>query len=145
VPLLTLAAGAVGLSLSAPWVYSRLIDPRLALASKVLPFTEGALGATGDAGSFYVLPILVVSFAGYAFAVISARKKGHRVISAPYMCGEQSTDIGAVRFRGPMNVWKDYTAANIYASEFIGEDKITPWINVAALVILIVLFAGVAR
>jgi len=145
VPLLTLASFAVALSLLAPWVYSRLIDPRLALGSKALPFTEGVQGATSDAGSFYVLPILIVSFVGYAWAVIAAIKKGHRVVSAPYLCGEQSPDSGEARFRGPMNAWEQCTAANIYASEFIGEEKITNWINMAAIVILIVLFAGVAQ
>lgn len=144
VPLLTLAAAAMALSLSAPWAYTRLIEQRVALSGNLLPAT-GALGATGDAGSFYVLPIVIVSFLGYTFAVLSALKKGHRVISAPYMCGEQSTDLKTPRFRGPLNLWTDYTAANIYASEFIGETKLTSWINIAALVILIVLFAVAAQ
>ncbi|UFS70417.1 NADH-quinone oxidoreductase subunit L [Geomonas sp. RF6] len=149
IPLLTLAAGAIGLSLVAPWAYSHLIDPRLAVATATLPFSAAVggagAGAPSDAGSFYVLPIMIVSFLGYSFAVLAARRKGHRVISAPYMCGEQHPDLGQPRFRGPFNVWKDYTAANIYASEFIGEEKISTWINIAAVVILILLFAGVAR
>jgi len=147
VPLVTLAIGAVALSVVAPWLYSWLIDPRIVQATSIVPFgAQGPLGATSDAKAFYVLPIMVVSFVGYAFAVLAARRKGHRVVSAPYMCGEQSPgDIATPRFRGPFNVWKDYTAANIYASEFIGEEKISTWINIAAVVILIILFAGVAR
>jgi len=36
-------------------------------------------------------------------------------------------------------------AANIYMSEYLGEEKISYWINIVSLIILIVLFGEVLR
>ena len=59
------------------------------------------------------------------------------------MCGEQYPDITQPKFRSHLNNWKDYVPANIYMQHFIGEDKISYWINSIALIILIVLFGEV--
>lgn len=75
----------------------------------------------------------------------AVKSKGHRVISAPYMCGEQYADCAQPKFRSHLNSWKDYTAANIYMQDIIGEEKISYWINIVSLVILIVLFGEVLR
>lgn len=148
VPLVTLASAAIVLSLGVPWLYTSLVDPVLASYKPglfVKPFETGPLGLTSGVGAFYVLPIFLVSIIGYLAAVIAAKQKDHRVFSAPYMCGEQYSDISQPKFRSHLNSWKDYVAANIYMQEFIGEDKISYWINSIALIILIVLFGEVIR
>jgi ech hydrogenase subunit A len=148
VPLVTLAVAAIVLSLGVPWLYTSLVDPVLASYKPGLfvePFETGPLGLTSGVGAFYVLPIFLVSIIGYLAAVIAAKQKDHRVFSAPYMCGEQYPDISQPKFRSHLNSWKDYVAANIYMQDFIGEDKISYWINSIALIILIVLFGEVLR
>lgn len=148
IPLLSLAVGAIVLSLAVPWLYTTLVDPVLACYKPGLfvePFKTGPMGFTSGAGAFYVLPIFLVSIIGYIAAVVAAKQKDHRVFSAPYMCGEQYSDIAAPKFRSHLNNWKDYVAANIYMQDIIGEEKISYWINIIALIILIVLFGEVLR
>jgi ech hydrogenase subunit A len=148
VPLVTMAVGAVVLSLAVPWLYTTLVEPVVAIYKPGLfaePFQTGPFGLTSGTGAFYILPIFLVSIAGYMISVLAARAPGHRVISAPYMCGEQYPEPSEPKFRGHLNAWKDYVAANIYMSEYLGEEKISYWINIVSLIILIVLFGEVLR
>ncbi len=147
-PLVSMGIGAIVLSLAVPWLYTTLVAPVVASYKPgvfVQPFTTGPLGLTSGAGAFYILPIFLVSIIGYIMAVLAAKQPGHRVISAPYMCGEHFHDPAEPKFRGHLNVWKDYVAANVYMSEFLGEEKISYWINIVSLIILIVLFGEVLR
>jgi len=147
-PLVTLAVAAIVLSLGVPWLYTSLVDPVLASYKPGLfvePFKTNPLGLTSGAGAFYVLPVFLVSIIAYIAAVVAAKTKDHKVISAPYMCGEQYPDITQPRFRSHLNSWKDYVPANIYMQDIIGEGKISYWINIVALIILIVLFGEVIR
>jgi ech hydrogenase subunit A len=148
VPLMTLAVAAIVLSLGVPWLYTSLVDPVLASYKPGLfvePFKTNPLGLTSGAGAFYVLPVFLVSIIAYIAAVAAAKTKDHKVISAPYMCGEQYPDVTQPRFRSHLNSWKDYVPANIYMQDIIGESKISYWINIIALIILIVLFGEVIR
>jgi ech hydrogenase subunit A len=77
--------------------------------------------------------------------VVASQRGGHRVISAPYMCGEHYADPTQPKFRSHMNSWREYLAGNVYLHEFIGEDKISYWINILSLIILIVMFGEVVR
>ena len=148
IPLVTLAIGAIILSLGVPWLYTTLVAPVVASYKPGVfdqPFTTGPFGLTSGAGAFYILPIFLVSIVGYIMAVVAAKHTGHRVISAPYMCGEHFHDPAEPKFRSHLNTWKDYVAANIYMSEFLGEEKISYWINMVSLIILIILFGEVLR
>lgn len=148
VPLVTMAVGAIALSLAVPWLYTTLVEPVVASYKPGLftePFRTGPFGLTSGTGAFYILPIFLVSIVGYMISVLAARSTGHRVISAPYMCGEQYSDPSEPKFRSHLNTWKDYVAANIYMSEYLGEEKISYWINIVSLIILIVLFGEVLR
>jgi ech hydrogenase subunit A len=148
VPLITMAVGAIGLSLAVPWLYTILVEPVVASYKPgifVNPFQTGPFGLTSGTGAFYILPIFLVSIVGYMVSVFAARSGGHRVISAPYMCGEQYPEPSEPKFRGHLNAWKDYVAANVYMSEYLGEEKISYWINIVSLIILIVLFGEVLR
>ncbi len=148
VPLVTLAVAAIVLSLGVPWLYTSLVDPVLATYKPGLfiePFKTNPLGLTSGAGAFYVLPVFLVSIVAYIAAVVAAKTKDHKVISAPYMCGEQYPDATQPKFRSHLNSWKEYVPANIYMQDIIGESKISYWINIIALIILIVLFGEVIR
>jgi ech hydrogenase subunit A len=134
--------------MAVPWIYTILVDPVVASYKPGLfvdPFKTGPLGLTSGVGAFYVLPVFLVSIIAYLMAVLASKKSGHRVISAPYMCGEQYPDPTQPKFRSHLNTWKEYMAGNVYLQEFIGEDKISYWINILSLIILIVLFVEVVR
>jgi ech hydrogenase subunit A len=147
-PLVLLAIGAIVLSMAVPWIYTFLVDPVVASYRPGLfiePFRMGPFGLTSGVGAFYVLPVFLISIVAYVFAVLASKKGGHRVVSAPYMCGEHYPDPSQPKFRSHMNSWRDYLAGNVYLQEFIGEDKISYWINILSLIILIVMFGEVLR
>ncbi|MEA5115330.1 MAG: proton-conducting transporter membrane subunit [Geobacteraceae bacterium] len=147
-PLVLLAMGAIVLSMAVPWIYTILVDPVVASYRPGLfvePFKMGPFGLTSGVGAFYILPVFLLSIVAYLFAVIASKKSGHRVVSAPYMCGEQYPDPSQPKFRSHMNTWRDYLAGNVYLQDFIGEDKISYWINILSLIILIVMFGEVVR
>jgi len=148
VPLVLLALGAIVLSMSVPWIYTILVDPVVASYRPGLfiePFRTNPFGLTSGVGAFYVLPVFLVSIAAYLLAVLASKKSGHRVLSAPYMCGEQYPDPTQPKFRSHLNSWRDYLAGNVYLQEFIGEDRISYWVNIFSLIILIVMFGEVLR
>lgn len=147
-PLVLLAMGAIVLSMAVPWIYTILVDPVVASYRPGLfvePFKMGPFGLTSGVGAFYVLPVFLLSIVAYLFAVIASKKGGHRVVSAPYMCGEHYPDPSHPKFRSHLNTWRDYLAGNVYLQDFIGEDKISYWINILSLIILIVMFGEVVR
>lgn len=148
VPLVVLASGAIILSLAVPWLYTILVEPVVASYKPGLfvePFRTMPFGLTSGVGAFYVLPVFLVSIIAYLMAVIASKKSGHRVLSAPYMCGEHYPDPTQPKFRSHLNSWKEYLAGNVYLHEFIGEGKISYWINILSLIILIVMFGEVVR
>lgn len=148
VPLVSMALGALILSMAVPWLYTTLVEPVVASYKPgvfVNPFKTGPFGLTSGTGAFYILPIFLVSILGYIVSVLAARRPGHRVISAPYMCGEQYPNPSEPKFRSHLNTWKDYVAANVYMSEYLGEAKISYWINMVSIIILIILFGEVLR
>jgi ech hydrogenase subunit A len=109
IPLLSLAIGVVVLSLAVPWLYTTLVEPVVAFykpGTFVNPFRTGSFGLTSGTGAFYTLPIFMVSILAYVISVLVARQPGHRVISAPYMCGEQYPDASEPKFRGYLNIWR---------------------------------------
>ncbi len=147
-PLTLLAIGAIVLSMGVPWIYTILVDPVVASYRPGLfiePFKMGPFGLTSGVGAFYVLPVFLISIVAYLFAVLASKKGGHRVVSAPYMCGEHYPDPSHPKFRSHLNTWRDYLAGNVYLQQFIGEDKISYWINILSLIILIVMFGEVVR
>ncbi len=148
IPLVLLAMGAIVLSMAVPWIYTILVEPVVASYRPGLfvePFKMGPFGLSSGVGAFYVLPVFLLSIVAYLFAVIASKKNGHRVVSAPYMCGEQYPDPSQPKFRSHLNTWRDYLAGNVYLQEFIGESKISYWINILSLIILIVMFGEVVR
>lgn len=148
VPLVLLALGAIVLSMAVPWIYTILVDPVVASYRPGLfvePFKTNPFGLTSGVGAFYVLPVFLVSIFAYLLAVLASKKSGHRVLSAPYMCGEQYPDPTQPKFRSHLNSWRDYLAGNVYLEEFIGEERISYWVNMFSLIILIVMFGEVLR
>lgn len=147
VPLTALAAGAVVLSLGVPWLYMLLIDPVTATYRPGLfPGTfKGPFDVTSGVPAFYVIPVLLFGIIAWMAFRVSGRGRGHRVITTPYMCGEQYHDKTKARFRGHLNQWQDYIPANVYMQDILGENKLSYWVNIVAVIIIIVLFGEVIR
>lgn len=102
---------------------------------------------SNNIGMFALYPVFVILALGviYAARVSSAKgffKRGSYV--TPYVCGLQDpTDSRRLGFKGPLGVWADFKTTNYYMENLIGETRISSWINLVAVGILIILLAGV--
>jgi ech hydrogenase subunit A len=131
--LISLSAGAGGLSVAAPWLYRWLfiLTPHAAHAPAYLSEAGVLENATGV---FAVLPLSVVALVAFIHAIWALRgARGVRIVT-PYLSGIQTAEPQI--FVGPMRRFVKAEARNYYLSSLFGEDKLTGWINLAAGLLL---------
>ncbi|BDV00258.1 oxidoreductase [Thermodesulfomicrobium sp. WS] len=145
-PLLILASAAVVVSFVAPGLYSSMVLPVL----ERFYSTDLYIAAQGvfinNIGMFAVFPIFLVMVLGVVWAARASSKKrvSQRSYSVPYVAGLQDpTDPRRIGFKGPLGQWSDFTTSNYYMDQWIGEGRITGWINLVSTGILIILLTGV--
>lgn len=147
VPLWTLAVSAVVISFAAPGLYTSMVLPVLERFYSADLYTAARGVISNNIGMFAIYPVFVVMALGVIYAVRASSAKrffrrGDYV--TPYVCGLQ--DPSAPRrlgFKGPLGVWSEFKTTNYYMENIIGESRITAWINLVAIGILIILLAGV--
>lgn len=132
--LLTLAA--VFLGLAAPWLFERLQFAMireynsLALAAVIwIPVDNQTL--------MLVYPLYGLAALGFLWT-LGARSKGGK--SAPYMAGAQTARPG--EYLGPMNAATPAPYLNAYVPAFFGEERWTPGLNLAAGLLLALVFVA---
>lgn len=135
----SLCLGCAVLSIGAPWIYTWVITP----AEKKFYLLDYAIqgGVLDNAvGTFPVLPLGLAAAAGFLVAArVVRRTSGVRIVS-PYLSGAQTGEPGM--FAGPMGMPVRAEAKNYYMSSIFGEEKLTPWINLAAGVLLSLVIGG---
>jgi ech hydrogenase subunit A len=137
-PLVGLCVSAVLVSFSAPWLYTGLIEPAVA-AFGPAPY-EIVNGVFGSAvGAFAVVPLFVVVVVGVIFAVRAMGKTVVTPEAAPYFGGANTADSGG--YIGPMNKPIPVAASHYYMTALFGEEKLSRWVNGAALLLLALMFA----
>jgi ech hydrogenase subunit A len=136
-PLLGLCIGAVVVSFGAPWLYTELVAPALvAFGSSPFEISQGVFG--NPAGAFAVVPLFIVVIVGFFFAVRAMRKTEVTAAAIPYMGGLQNDDGSA--YIGPMNQEIQVESGHYYMSALFGEEKLSRWVNGAALALLALMF-----
>ncbi|KAF5050769.1 hypothetical protein DSECCO2_425950 [anaerobic digester metagenome] len=146
-PLLTLAVAAVLISFVAPGLYTSMVLPVLERFYDTDLYISARGVISNNIGMFTLYPVFVVMTLGVIYAVRASSSK--RLIKrgdyvTPYVCGLQdSGDSRKLGFKGPLGVWADFKTSNWYMESLIGESRITGWINLVAIGILIILLAGV--
>ena len=135
-PLTALCAGAVVLSVAAPWIYNSMLAPMF----KVAPFTMSFGSLDAATGSFAVVPLFVVLGLGVLFAAKAASGFRKVRIMPPYMGGANAAEDGA--YVGPMNGDIPFTAGNMYLGELFAEGKLTPIFNVLAAALIVLMLGG---
>ncbi|NLW80609.1 MAG: NADH-quinone oxidoreductase subunit L [Desulfovibrionales bacterium] len=147
VPLVFLATSAIIISFVAPGLYSAMVLPVLERFYSADLYVAAQGMISNNIGMFALYPVFVILALGviYAARVSSAKgffKRGSYV--TPYVCGLQDpTDSRRLGFKGPLGVWADFKTTNYYMENLIGETRISSWINLVAVGILIILLAGV--
>lgn len=137
-PLVGLCVSAVLVSLGAPWLYTGLIEPAVA-AFGPAPY-EIVNGVFGSAvGAFAVVPLFVVVVVGVVFAVRAMGKTVVTPEAAPYFGGANTADSSG--YIGPMNKPMPVAASHYYMTALFGEEKLSRWVNGAALLLLALMFA----
>jgi ech hydrogenase subunit A len=146
-PLWTLAVSAVAISFAAPGLYTSMVLPVLERFYSADLYTAARGVISNNIGMFAIYPVFVVMALGviYAVRVSSAKgffRRGDYV--TPYVCGLQDpSDSRKLGFKGPLGVWAEFKTTNYYMENLIGEARITGWINLVAIGVLIILLAGV--
>lgn len=137
-PLVALLSIVVILSIAAPFIYLKMIAPELAGEGE-MPFAvlNGAL--TGPAGTFVVLPLFAAMILG-GLAYFRFGGKGKVEIAEPYMAGIQGDKVGT--YVGPMNKTVKLTYSNYYIENIFGEEKMTPWVNRVAIMLVLLMIGG---
>lgn len=146
-PLVFLAVSAVVVSFVAPGLYSSMVLPVLErfYSTDLYVAAQGVI--SNNIGMFALYPVFVVLVLGVSYAVRASSSKRFFKRGAyvtPYVCGLQDpTDSRRLGFKGPLGVWADFKTANYYMENIIGESRITTWINLVAVGLLVILLAGV--
>lgn len=137
--LLSLCAGIGALSVLSPWIYQWLIVPVTGMGNAAAytiryGIFENAFGA------FAVLPLCVIAGVGFLVSILAVRSAQKSRVTMPYLSGLQTTEPRV--FKGPMNQLVTAEAGNYYLSSIFGENKLTAWINICALVLLTLVIGG---
>ncbi len=146
-PLLALAVAAVLISFVAPGLYTSMVLPVLERFYDTDLYIAARGVISNNIGMFALYPVFVVMTLGVIYAVRASSSK--RLIKrgdyvTPYVCGLQDPgDSRKLGFKGPLGIWADFKTSNWYMESLIGESRITGWINLVAIGILIILLAGV--
>lgn len=146
-PLLFLAVAAILISFVAPGLYTSMVLPVLERFYSIDLYIAARGVISNNIGMFALYPVFVVMTLGVIYAVRASSSK--RLIKrgsyvTPYVCGLQdSADPRKLGFKGPLGVWAEFKTTNYYMDNLIGEARITGWINLVAIGVLIILLAGV--
>jgi ech hydrogenase subunit A len=142
VALYSLAGGALLLPATLPLVMSRVAGPVYAATSHHLEDLGISLGRGGGALAF--VPFYAVIALGAALTLARSRGSARVRFKPPYMSGVPG-DAQATSFVGPMNEKVRVVASNYYLSSVLGEDRLTVWVNAAAIVLLAIVVVGAVR
>lgn len=137
-PLVGLCVGAVVVSFAAPWLYTGLIEPAVASLGPA-PFTVANGVFDYAAGGFAVVPLFLVVIVGFVFAIKAMRKTEVTAAAAPYFGGANTADSGG--YIGPMNKPVPVAVSHYYMTALFGEEKLSRWVNGAAVLLLALMFA----
>ncbi|EGJ48938.1 NADH-quinone oxidoreductase subunit L [Desulfocurvibacter africanus] len=138
-PLQILVGGAIVLALFIPWIYESFALPML--GESVFSVHYGVL--TTGAGAFAVYPLFFAVLVGALFAWWAARKSRFVPATSLYMGGANATgSLEEPAFVGPMNKPVKVAFGNYYLESLFGEGKLTRWVNIAALALLLLVMGG---
>ena len=137
--LLSLCAVIGALSVFSPWIYNWFVIP--VMGTDYPAAYAAGYGIFENAyGAFAVLPLSVIAGVGFLISILAVRGARKSRITMPYLSGLQTTEPRV--FKGPMNQLIIAEAGNYYLSSIFGENKLTAWINIGAIVLLTLVIGG---
>ena len=95
-------------------------------------------------GGFATIPFFIVLFIVMFTIPYFLRKTKPENIKTPYLCGELANDdIRGLEFIGPGDKLESVIVHNYYFTKVLGEDRLTLWVNVVAIAVILVMFGVV--
>lgn len=137
--LLSLCAGIGILSVLSPWIYKWFVIPAMVMDYPAAYAADYGIFENAY-GTFAVLPLCIIAGVGFLISILAVRGARKSRITMPYLSGLQTTEPRV--FRGPMNQLVTAEARNYYLSSIFGENKLTAWINIAAVVLITLVIGG---
>ncbi len=138
--LLSLGIGAAALSVLSPWIYLKGIIPFI--GGSYPPSYAVDYGVLHNAyGAFAVLPLCAIAVAGFFISIWALHHARRGQTTMPYLSGLQTKEPRV--FLGPMNQPVTAEAGSYYLSSIFGEQRLTPFINLGAGVLLTLIIGGV--
>lgn len=137
--LLSLACGAAGLSVTAPWLYRWLLIPYPGRDPVPVYGSQAGVLESG-VGVFAVLPLSVVAVGAFIHSLWVLRRAGRARIVPPYLSGIHTHEPQV--FVGPLQRRVRAEAGNSYLAALFGEERLTPWMNLASLLLLLLIMGS---
>lgn len=137
VRLSMVALAALGLGLI-PLISKFLIDPSF------FGFFPGEADMSVFTGAFFGILIFgVLACAAAGAAVLVLRRLPPAAFRSAYCCGAEAEVDGRAGFKGPMNVFEPAQVTDYYLAGTFGNKKGIFWLNVAAVIVMAVVAAGI--
>ncbi|HEX2949788.1 MAG TPA: proton-conducting transporter membrane subunit [Armatimonadota bacterium] len=146
-----LLLGVLAASCAVSPLYNLLINPQLKNMSFAdnlsLSAYSGGIWLTngqGFAGGVMAIPLFILLFAlVFAIPYVFARTKPEAV-KPPYFGGElANNDIRGIEFIGPGDKIEHIVVHNYYLSNLFGEQKLTLWMSLIAIAVIVIMFGVV--
>ncbi|MDN5326230.1 MAG: ech hydrogenase subunit [Moorella sp. (in: firmicutes)] len=138
VPMSVLVLGAVLVSLFVTPIFNAMVSPG------VIPY-YGSPGITAShgilsmsIGGFTLFPVFFAMAVALVLGVVFLR--GTQVNATPYMCGETLNDYKDVKVNDRYVKIDDVIVKNYYFADLISERKWVVWINIVAVILILMLF-----
>lgn len=137
-PLMGLCIGAVVIAFASPWIYNAMVAPAVqAFGPTPYAVTGGVFD--NSLGTFAVVPLFIVVAIGFILAARAMNRNEVTPAAAPYFGGAQTAD--GTGYIGPMNQPVPVAAGNYYMTALFGEEKLSRWVNIGAVALIVLMFA----
>lgn len=138
IPLVLLSVIAITISVLVTFILNKLIVPAVTQYFNWLGLIGMNGGVTGTYGAFSLWPVLLAMVIAIAGGYVSLKSlSGY---AQPYMPGETSKDYKVIKINGKEEVMPENRIRNYYFSDILSENKLTPWFDVIAVVLIVCVF-----
>lgn len=137
-PLVSLLVSAVVLSMSAPFIYAKMILTDFSGTTAAFSVSNGVMA--NASGSFAVIPLFLIAIGVFLFALAKSKPGRRTRLSGPYMSGISGQENGT--YIGPMNKIMGSVQSNYYLSGFFGEKKLSGIVNATAGILILIMIGA---
>ncbi|WDP92094.1 MAG: NADH-quinone oxidoreductase subunit L [Desulfobacter sp.] len=137
-PLYSLLGAALALSLSSPFIYSKMILRGISGEAAAFSTANGILA--NASGSFAVIPLFLIAIAVFCLALMKSNGSAGAGTTGPYMSGISGSQAGT--YIGPMDKITSSMQSNYYLSAFFGEQRLSKAVNTAAGILILIMIGA---